>query len=382
MLLNQDLTSAVSVFSEKPCFSAFKQSLLSLTTEQRIKSVLIFSADNNEFDNDELDQLLKQQSLPIVGGIFPEIVYESSHYAQGFLLVGLPYDMKIGIVEGLSNASLDYADVIESLLGDDLDAQTGIVFVDGLAKRISGLVDGLFDVFGSEVNFIGGGAGSLSFVQKPCLLSNQGLFVDAALIALIDQPSRLGVGHGWKTIHPDHQITHVDKNIIYQIDNRNAFEVYQEVVNQHSSDPITADNFFSIAQAFPFGINKLNGDKVVRDPIAVTAEGGLVCVGELSEGDFVDILSAKTSDLIESAANTAKKAYGNAAKLAPVLHLTIDCISRGLFLKHEFVKELAAIKQNSDQQLPVVGALVLGEIANSGEGYLEFYNKTTAIAVI
>lgn len=380
MLISQ--ASTALVFSEKQSFSEFKNGLLSIKDDPRVKSVLIFSADNNNFNANDLDQLLKQQTISILGGIFPEIVYQTKSYSHGFLMVGLPYEMEVGLVEGLSEPDLNYADLIESLFADQLDAQTGLVFVDGLSKRISGLVDGLFEVFGSEVNFIGGGAGSLSFIQKPCLLSKHGLLKDAALIALIDKPSRLAVGHGWKTIHPDHQVTQVDKNIIYQIDNRNAFEVYGEVVNQHSMEAITRDNFFSIAQAFPFGINKLNGDKVVRDPIAVTPEGGLVCVGELSQGDFVDILSAKTQDLVESAGQTTRAAYATEAIQAPVIHLTIDCISRGLFLKQAFVEELDAIRQYSDPDLPIVGALVLGEIANSGEGYLEFYNKTTAIAVL
>ncbi|UQB41415.1 FIST C-terminal domain-containing protein [Thiomicrospira microaerophila] len=380
MLLSQ--ASTTLVFSEKQSFNEFKNGLSSIKDNPQVKSVLIFSADNNNFDENELDQLLKQQTISILGGIFPEIVYQTKSYSHGFLMVGLPYEMEVGLVEGLSDPALNYADLIESLFADQLDAQTGLVFVDGLSKRISGLVDGLFEVFGSEVNFIGGGAGSLSFIQKPCLLSQHGLLMDAALIALIDKPSRLAVGHGWKTIHPDHQVTQVDKNIIYQIDNRNAFEVYGEVVNQHSIEAITRDNFFSIAQAFPFGINKLNGDKVVRDPIAVTPEGGLVCVGELSQGDFVDILSAKAQDLVESAGQTTRAAYATEATQTPVIHLTIDCISRGLFLKQAFVEELDAIRQYSDPHLPIVGALVLGEIANSGEGYLEFYNKTTAIAVL
>ena len=379
-----EASRAVNFFTDKSDITLFKQGLDEVISNEQVKSVLIFLADNNHFDEAALNALLLSQTLPIMGGIFPEIVYETQNYQQGALIVGLPYPMQVELVGALSDEDQDYAEVIEEIFDQDVEAQTGIVFVDGLSKRISGLVDGLFDVFGSDLNFIGGGAGSLTFVQKPCLLSNQGIHVDSALIGLLNQPSRLGVGHGWKTIHADHQVTQVDKNIIYQIDNRNAFEVYSEIVNQHSDQPITPDNFFSIAQAFPFGINKLNGDKVVRDPIAVTSEGGLglICVGEIAQGDFVDILTANADELIESAGNTTKQAYSTEASQPAVMNLAIDCISRGLFLKDQFSKELEAIKSHSDNALPIVGALVLGEIANSGEGYLEFYNKTTAIAVI
>jgi hypothetical protein len=378
------MSSAITYFSVDADLLTLEQGFNQLAMNPDVKSLLVFAADGNNYDFNLLDGILQKQSTPMMGGIFPEILYQTNNYSTGCLIVGLPYSITVQVVDGLSDESANYADKIEELFDMDAQAQTGIVFVDGLAKRIAGLVDGLFDVFGSDLNFIGGGAGSLSFVQKPCLMTNDGVFMDAAVIGLVDQPSRLGVGHGWKTIHADHQVTQVDKNIIYQIDNRNAFEVYSEIVNQHSNEPISEDNFFSIAQAFPFGINKLNGDKVVRDPIAVTSGGGLglICVGEIAQGDFVDILTANADELIESAGLTTQKAYSSQAKQAAVINLTIDCISRGLFLKEAFSKELEAIQQHSDRSLPIVGALVLGEIANSGEGYLEFYNKTTAIAVI
>jgi hypothetical protein len=43
-----------------------------------------------------------------------------------------------------------------------------------------------------------------------------------------------------------------------------------------------------------------------------------------------------------------------------------------------FGDELVAI----DDGLPMVGALTLGEIANSGRDFLEFYNKTAVVGLI
>jgi len=57
--------------------------------------------------------------------------------------------------------------------------------------------------------------------------------------------------------------------------------------------------------------------------------------------------------------------------------LVFDCISRALFLQDHFAQELAAVAQG---QSPLFGALTIGEIANSGRSYLEFFNKTTVVA--
>ncbi|EQD46615.1 hypothetical protein B1A_14553 [mine drainage metagenome] len=53
----------------------------------------------------------------------------------------------------------------------------------------------------------------------------------------------------------------------------------------------------------------------------------------------------------------------------------MDCISRALFLEQDFRQELAVIHSPA----PMLGALTIGEIANSGQDYLEFYNKTAVV---
>ena len=56
----------------------------------------------------------------------------------------------------------------------------------------------------------------------------------------------------------------------------------------------------------------------------------------------------------------------------------IDCISRVLFLKDRFPEEIHAVRHKG---LPLFGACTIGEIANSGKDYLEFYNKTAVVAI-
>ena len=57
----------------------------------------------------------------------------------------------------------------------------------------------------------------------------------------------------------------------------------------------------------------------------------------------------------------------------------IDCISRVLFLEGDFEQELQAVSRSG---IPLIGALTLGEIANSRNDYLEFYNKTSVVGVL
>ncbi|HIE56438.1 MAG TPA: histidine kinase, partial [Chromatiaceae bacterium] len=59
--------------------------------------------------------------------------------------------------------------------------------------------------------------------------------------------------------------------------------------------------------------------------------------------------------------------------------LVMDCISRALFLGDHFQRELDAFSQPG---LPMLGALTIGEIANHGDDYLEFYNKTAVVGIL
>ncbi|MFN2343877.1 MAG: hypothetical protein ABR542_10995, partial [Desulfonatronovibrio sp.] len=58
--------------------------------------------------------------------------------------------------------------------------------------------------------------------------------------------------------------------------------------------------------------------------------------------------------------------------------ILIDCISRVLFMENDFSMELSAV----DDRALTFGALTLGEIANTGDSYLEFYNKTAVVGVL
>ena len=59
--------------------------------------------------------------------------------------------------------------------------------------------------------------------------------------------------------------------------------------------------------------------------------------------------------------------------------LAIDCISRVLFLGDYFFREIRAISRGD---IPMIGALTLGEIANSGSDFMQIYNKTCVVGIL
>ncbi|MFK7905998.1 MAG: FIST signal transduction protein, partial [Chitinophagales bacterium] len=187
--------------------------------------------------------------------------------------------------------------------------------------------------------------------------------------------------HGWQQLEGPFVATRTEKNVIHELNWQNAFDLYKEVIDQDCTIPITKDNFFDIAKAYPFGIFKENSEDIVRDPIAVDENGALVCVGEVPENTVLYILKGEKNALISSAKRAAEDTLSeDMPEIAQTL--IVDCISRTLFLENDFSEELKVVSEcfnKTNQPIHPQGILTLGEISSYGEGYLEFFNKTIVI---
>jgi len=346
-----------------------------ISNNEKSKSLLILSCDENGFTPDNVDHILKEVRIPLFGGIFPAILHKDNKMEKGSIVVGIAKEFDLKHIRNLSDNKADYDDVLDKQIPELGNMKTMLVFVDGFAKRIGAFIDSLFNIFGLEINYIGGGAGSLSMEQKPCLFTNDGLIQDSAILALLDLESGVGVSHGWESVDGPFWVTEADGNILKTLDWKPAFDVYKEAVERHSGKVFREDNFFEIAKAYPFGITKMEEERTVRDPYRIgNDKSSLVCVGEVPERSFVDILNGDESSLIRAAGKALSISQEAFSKQPDNrIRIFVDCISRVLFLGEEmFRKELEAVYDKNEE---LIGACTIGEIANCGKDYLEFYNN-------
>ena len=344
---------------------------------------MILAGDANDFSADAMAGLLKKFGVPVFGGIFPQIIFDGKNYEKGCVVVSTQAVPEVICVKNLGDPNAAYEEQLAPFAdkwgqpGKSND-ETFIVFVDGLSCGISSLIQDMFYCFGLQRNYIGGGAGSLSLQQKPCLITPEGLLQDAAVIARLPLPCGTGVAHGWESISEGLKVTEAEGNVLQTLDWRPAFEVYRELVEAHSGLKFSESNFFEIAKSYPFGITRLDTEVIVRDPLMKNASNGLVCVGAIPPGSFVRLLHGRPESLIEAATRTRLLAESSAhGNIVSGNAFIIDCISRALFLGTRIEEELQA----AGGKHSLFGALTLGEIANSGQDYLEFFNKTTVIGI-
>ncbi len=361
-------------------FSALLEEMLA---NEDIKGILILASDNNDFTPEAIDSVLAGANLPIFGGIFPGIIYGRETPHKGTIVVGLSHKPDVHVVQKLSSEDLDLDEVMEKLSPEKGGDKTMFVFVDGYSQRICSLVDSLYTNFGLQYTYLGGGAGSinpsaLDMSNTPCLFTNNGLIKDSALLAVVDIRCGVSAKHGWHKISGPYKVTESTGNTIKSLDWRPAFEVYKEIIQEHSGDTITEENFFGIAKRFPFGMSRMGSEIIVRDPFTVK-EDSLIVATEIPQESFIDVLTGNSDSLVSAAKQSYNEAKDSFSGTQMKTTFIVDCISRALFLGDDFAKEVDAISEGSSQ---VIGVLSLGEIANSGKSYMELYNKTCVVGIL
>jgi hypothetical protein len=343
------------------------------------RSLLVLAGDGVTWPAAEVDPLLQGMPVPVFGGVFPQVLYGTTHTETGLLVMALRNEAVVTTVEGLDTPGTDFQAALAAAAARPSRMQ--LVLVDGLAPFIADFIEAVFEQIGGGASFLGGGAGSLSFEVRPCLFTPGGLRSGVGLVVGLDSPLGIGVHHGWQSISGPFVVTGSEGNTITSLDYRPAAEVYRACVEPIVGETLTPENFFQHAKAHPFGIERVDGSLLVRDPIVMRGDH-LVCVGAVPVQRMVYILRGQPDELISAAqqgtvqAVQALQATGRPAAGG----LLVDCISRVLFLGPRFGDELQAASQHLQQaagpEAPLFGVLSLGEIANNGTHVLDFYNKT------
>jgi len=339
-----------------------------------------------EHEHGDLEQIaseLRGLGIDFFGGLFPALIDEDRKHDGGALLIKLPAASAPILVTGLDKGSPHLPEVGSTAASIE-GPTSAVVFVDGLTSSIARLLSELYGQVGNSINFVGGGAGSLSLRQEPCVFTRAGVFQDAAVITFLSQRSRVGVRHGWEHLAGPVIATRTSGNVIHELNWRSALDVYREAIEPHTGLTLTKENLFLASNAFPFGIFREGSEDVVRDPVALEDDGSLVCVGEVPENVVLHVLTGDAHSLIEAAGQAANDCC-RAPLERPTLAFIVDCVSRTIFLEGEFDAELAAVReplQKLAPEMPMFGVLSLGEISSHGEGVLEFFNKTIVASVL
>lgn len=350
--------------------------------ERGAQSLMILSCSANNHAPLALQASFQSCPIPICGGIFPSIFYADTKLDKGFVIVGFPLQISVTHYQLLSvnHSALDFSAL------SDVDIKTShrdlLVFIDAMANATEPFINKLYETLGGGIDVIGGGAGSIDFKQKPCIFSCDGLLKNAALVVRLPVPMQCAVEHGWEILSGPYLVTESEGTKIKTLNYLPAFDVYKSVIEEITPHKFKNNNFFQISQNFPFGILSINDDILVRDPIQVI-DNELLCVGSIPVNSMVYILSGDDEHIISAAENAGALLSKDVDSRSSFgISLIFDCVSRALYLGNKFPLELAAIQRGLGGQRSIIGALSIGEIANTSRGTINLLNKSIVIGNI
>jgi hypothetical protein len=354
------------------------RTLRAMASRPGVGSLLVLLTPHIIEERAEFEPLVRALPVPVVGAVFPRLILGPELFNQGAIVIGLPGAMHPTVIGPLRDRATDPVAAVRQLPALPVDSLL-LALVDGWSPHVRALAHTIFEEFGSSVRVVGGGAGTLERPGAPCLLTNDGLTNDCAVLLPIPWPAGVGVGvgHGWYPISPSLKVTAADGTTIRELDHEPASTVLERILSTRRITRRPDDDLLTLASRHPLGLKRLGSELVLRDPVRLSHDGrGLVFLCDVPVGSFVHIMQADRVGLLRAGERAVRRADVALRSRPAALRLVFDCISREALMGARIREDLGAFSDG----VPTVGAFTIGEIAADGEDYLEYHNKTIVIS--
>jgi len=366
-------TASIIEFTESPSLNELNKSISSVF-EKGAKTKLLLTCIENNYEQEAAKHILERCTLPICGAIFPKIIYKNKSYSQGAIVLGLMAHSEIVNYSMLSDSDTQLKAYIQTKSKQIESYQNFIIISDAFCNKCENFTDYFYDYMGSGVSAIGGGAGSMDLQSHPVIFTNQGLISDVAQVIALPYPIHNGIGHGWEILDGPYLVTDSEGHYVHSLNYKPTFELYKEIIQNKLNSPLQGDFFNKLAKYFPLGIISLDGDILVRDSL-YTDGSYLEYIGNVPVNSMVYLLHSDLNKMILASKQTALYVAQQGASNTLLL---FDCVTRDLLFGENIGDELEAIQEPFPNTC-LVGAMALGEIANTGNGSIRLLNKSTVL---
>lgn len=341
--------------------------------------LILLSASHSE-QVPELVEHLNGSGTRYFGALFPGLIDGADHHITGAICKRIHCLVPPCIIP-LDDFNMDSLQGLPTLDMIEGQAVTLLCFPDCHASNISTFLTEIFNNYGNEINYFGSGAGYNDLRIAPTLFTAEGFAQNSVLVAFGVMSTRVSAKHGWRRIKGPFVATRTDGNIILEINWQPAEELYRSVLDPELADVPRQEFFTKVSSHYPLCIEKSGAEDVVRDPIGVTDEGGVICLSDVEEGAVMHLMHGAAEEL-KKAALEAVEDIAEQNSFNDVL--VCDCYSRVLLLGKRFKEELQAVSDNVghyNAKVKPQGVIALGEIASDGNHVVELYNKTFGICL-
>jgi len=272
------------------------------------------------------------------------------------------YAAAIGLAKKLSNENLAYV----------------MVFSDGSLVNGSELVKGLTTQIDKNILITGGLAGDDANFNST-LIGLNAQPKEGEMLAIGFYGKNLTVTHGsqggWDIFGLEKRITNSSSNVLYEIEDQNALELYKKYLGPASENLPGAALLFPLSVIIPGAVKP-----VVRTILSINEEDrSMTFAGDVPVGSRVRFMKANFEKLTLAASEAANQTTLNHND-KPDFSLLISCVGRKLILGSHTGEEVKAVSKTFDHKTILAGFYSYGEISPFNEGgSCQLHNQTMTI---
>ncbi|MCF8365066.1 MAG: FIST C-terminal domain-containing protein [Bacteroidales bacterium] len=260
------------------------------------------------------------------------------------------------------------------------DLRHVFVLSEGLHVNGTELVTGMRNNLPEGVNVTGGLAGDGADFNQTLIVSNSGTVKSNIITAIGFYGENIVIGYGsfggWDSFGVERSVTRSKGNVVYEIDNTPALELYKSFLGEQAKDLPASGLLFPLNMRIA-----TDSDPVVRTILAVDEEKqSLTFAGDIPEGSYVKLMKANSDRLIGGAEKAAEVSIGPLLQNKADLAILISCVGRKLVLKQLIEEEVEVVQDILGTQAAITGFYSYGEIAPFTKGTrCELHNQTMTI---
>jgi hypothetical protein len=256
------------------------------------------------------------------------------------------------------------------------------VLADGMGINGSLLVAGLKDGLGATCPISGGMAGD-SCEYKEALVGADAAPASQVVTAIgfYGEHVRLSYGNacGWDAFGPRRRVTRSAGNVLYELDGKPAFELYERYLGDEVVNGIPAGVLFPLLMSHP--------DKPARNFVRAAlgldqTTAAMTLAGNVPEGWMARLMRGSLDRLALAAAQAARDARDGLPEVVDGdrLALMVSCTGRMMLMGQRTIDEVEFVGQEINSDFQCLGFYSYGEIApTDAPAHAELHNQTMTI---
>ncbi|GAB3331480.1 FIST N-terminal domain-containing protein [Larkinella ripae] len=268
--------------------------------------------------------------------------------------------------------------IARKLEGPDLAAI--FLISDGSWVNGSDLIEALNQLLKRHIPISGGLAGDAARFEKTVVGLNQNP-ASGKIVGIGFYGEDLKIGHGsmggWDVFGPEREVTKAAYNVLYQIDDKHALDLYKEYLGKY------AESLPAAALLFPLSIRVTSSSEpLVRTILAINEETkSMTFAGDMPEKALIRFMTANFDRLIDASATAAHTSLSQ-LNFTPELAILISCVGRKLVLGQRTEEEVEAAREVFGSEAVMTGFYSYGEISPlQSNARCELHNQTMTVTV-